>query len=96
VNSFDEPHGFARSIGATGDCRPVGGLAEERFGPGALKDAILRTIQAADIVGIRAILIHALSQDAKTFYERCGFYASAVDPMTLMLTLQEARAMVEG
>lgn len=65
------------------------------LGRALLKDAILRTTQAADIAGIRAILIHALSQDAKTFYERCGFYASAVDPMTLMLTLQEARAMVE-
>ena len=65
------------------------------LGRALLRDAILRTIQAADIAGIRAMLIHALSQDAKIFYERCGFYASAVDPMTLMLTLQEARTMVE-
>lgn len=66
------------------------------LGRALLRDAILRTIQAADIAGIRAMLIHALSQDAKTFYESSGFYASAVDPMTLMLTLQEARTMVEG
>jgi GNAT superfamily N-acetyltransferase len=65
------------------------------LGRALLKDAILRTIQAADIAGIRAILIHALSQDAKAFYESSGFYASAVRPMTLMLTLQEARTMVE-
>jgi len=79
----------------------VGRLAVDRawqrkgLGRALLRDAILRTIQAADIAGIRAILIHALSQDAKTFYERCGFYGSAVDPMILMLTLQEARTMVQ-
>ena len=41
-------------------------------GRALLRDAILRTLQAAAIGGIRAILVHAISEDAKRFYERCG------------------------
>jgi hypothetical protein len=55
-----------------------------------LRDAILRTLQAAEIAGIRAILVPAISEDAKAFYERCGFTASPVDPMTLMTKVKDA------
>jgi hypothetical protein len=55
-----------------------------------LRDAILRTIQAASIAGIRAILVHAISDEARQFYQRCGFHPSPVDPMTLMITIAEA------
>ena len=61
-----------------------------RLGASLLRDAILRTLQAADIAGIRAILVHALSEDAKKFYERCGFSPSPADPMTLMITIADA------
>lgn len=61
-----------------------------------LRDAILRTMQAAEIAGIRAVLVHAISDDAKRFYERCGFQASPVDPMTLMVTLRDAAAALAG
>ncbi len=64
------------------------------LGRALLRDGILRTVQAADIAGIRAILVHAISQKAKGFYESCGFYASPVDPLTLMITLSEARKML--
>ena len=60
------------------------------IGAGLLRDAILRTVQAAEIAGIRAILIHAKTEDAKRFYERFGFVASPVDPLTVMITLTEA------
>jgi hypothetical protein len=53
-------------------------------------DAVLRTAQAAEIAGIRAILVHAISEDAKRFYERSGFIPSLVDPMTLMITVVDA------
>jgi hypothetical protein len=56
-----------------------------------LRDAILRTLQAAEIAGIRAILVHAISEEAKQFYEKCGFTASPIDPMTLMVTVNDAR-----
>jgi hypothetical protein len=51
---------------------------------------VLRTVQAAEIAGIRAILVHAISESAKRFYERCGFIPSPADPMTLMITVAEA------
>jgi GNAT superfamily N-acetyltransferase len=59
-------------------------------GTGLLRDAVLRTMQAADIAGIRTILVHAISEPAKRFYERYGFVASPVDPMTVMITVAEA------
>jgi GNAT superfamily N-acetyltransferase len=63
----------------------------QSIGPALLRDAVLRTIQAAEIAGIRAILVHAISDRAKSFYERSGFIPSPIDPMTLMITVAEAR-----
>jgi len=60
------------------------------IGSGLLRDAVLRTMQAAEIAGIRAILVHALSDAAKHFYQRHGFIASPIDPMTVMITVAEA------
>ena len=61
-----------------------------KIGPGLLRDAVLRTLQAANIAGVRAILVHAISEQARQFYEDCGFIASPMDPMTLMITVVEA------
>jgi len=66
------------------------------IGRALLRDAVLRTMQAADLAGIRALLVHAISADAKRFYERCGFQASPVDPMTLMITLRDAEEALAG
>jgi GNAT superfamily N-acetyltransferase len=60
------------------------------LGVGLLRDAVLRTLQAATIGGIRALLVHAISEDARRFYERCGFTSSPLDAMTLMLSLADA------
>lgn len=60
------------------------------LGAGLLRDAILRTLQAAEFGGIRVILVHAISEEAKRFYERHGFIASPVDPMSLMITVADA------
>ncbi|MDG2990318.1 GNAT family N-acetyltransferase [Candidatus Synechococcus calcipolaris G9] len=76
----------------------IGRLAVDRpwqgkgIGRGLLRDAILRTLQAAEIAGIRAILVHAISEDAKQFYQKFGFTASPLDPMTLMVKLGDAHA----
>jgi GNAT superfamily N-acetyltransferase len=59
------------------------------LGQGLLRDALLRTLQAADIAGIRAILVHAISSDAQRFYERHGFLRSPIDPLMLMITLAD-------
>lgn len=66
------------------------------LGRALLRDAILRTLQAAAIAGIRAILVHAISEDAKRFYERCGFATSPLDPMTLMITVADAEKALSG
>jgi GNAT superfamily N-acetyltransferase len=70
--------------------------AWRRKGLGAdlLQDAVLRAVGAAETIGVRAVLVHAISQEAKTFYERHGFRASPVEPMTLMITIEEAQKML--
>jgi GNAT superfamily N-acetyltransferase len=59
-----------------------------------LADAVLRTLGAAETVGVRAMLVHAISEDARRFYEKHGFRASPIEPMTLMITIDEARRML--
>jgi GNAT superfamily N-acetyltransferase len=63
-------------------------------GTGLLRDAVLRTLHASEIAGVRAILVHAISEDAKRFYEKYGFVASPVDPMTVMITTAEAAKVI--
>lgn len=60
-----------------------------------LSDAVLRIVGAAETVGVRAILVHAISQAARNFYEKHGFRASSVEPMTLMITIDEAQRILD-
>lgn len=58
------------------------------LGSALLRDALLRTLAVAEAVGIRAILLHAISEEAKRFYVvHHGFAESPVDPLTMMITL---------
>jgi len=59
----------------------------EGIGTALLNDAIRRAIQAADIAGIAALLVHAISEQARRFYRSRGFIESPVRPMTLCLML---------
>ena len=65
----------------------------QRRGPGGdlLRDATLRILAAGETIGVRALLAHAMSPEAKAFYEHHGFRPSPIEPMTLMMTLAEAR-----
>jgi GNAT superfamily N-acetyltransferase len=71
----------------------LGRLAVDRnwqgkgLGLALLKDGILRAESAAAIIGLRGILVHAISQDAKRFYQSHGFIPSPTHHMTLMLPL---------
>ncbi len=65
---------------------------DKGIGFALVRDAVLRTLQASTIVGIRAILVHAINEEAKLFYEKCGFISSPVAPMTLMITIANAKA----
>ena len=58
------------------------------IGSGLLKDAVLRTIQASALIGVRALLCHAIDDEAMGFYLKHGFVSSPLDPLTLMLGLQ--------
>lgn len=78
----------------------LGRLAVDRgwqgrgLGSALLRDAVLRVVGAAGTIGVRALLVHAISVEAKAFYERQGFRPSAVEPMTLMITTEEAERML--
>lgn len=59
------------------------------IGEGLLKDAVLRSIAAAESIGVHALLCHAISQRAKEFYLKRGFIESPVEPMTVMLNVSK-------
>jgi GNAT superfamily N-acetyltransferase len=65
------------------------------LGADLLRDAVLRIAGAAGTVGVRAVLVHAISDDAKRFYQRFGFRASPVEAMTLMMTEEEVGRIIE-
>jgi predicted N-acetyltransferase YhbS len=66
-------------------------LQGQGAGRGLVRDAGQRVLHAADAIGIRGLIVHALSPEAKAFYERVGFEASPLDPMMLMVTLNDLR-----
>ena len=61
------------------------------IGPALLKDALLRTLQAADIAGIRAFAVHAKGDEARSFYEHFDFIASPTDPLHLFILLKDIK-----
>lgn len=65
--------------------------AGQGIGRGLLKDAVLRTLQVAEHLGVRALLCHAIDDDARRFYLKHGFIESPVQPMTMMLSLSQLK-----
>ena len=64
-------------------------VSGQGIGIGLLKDAFLRVVSAAEQIGVRAILVHAIDERARAFYLKHGFYDSPTNELTLMLTLDE-------
>lgn len=64
------------------------------IGSGLLKDAMLRTLRAADIAGIRAIVVHAKDQAARSFHQHFGFTPWVDNPLQLYLLIKDVRAVV--
>ena len=64
------------------------------LGAGLLKDALLRTIRAADIAGLRGMAVHAKDEEARAFYERFDFVASPTDPFHLYILLKDIKAII--
>jgi GNAT superfamily N-acetyltransferase len=65
------------------------------IGAWLLRDAMLRTLSAAESVGIRVLLVHAIDDDARGFYERHGFEPSPTDPLNLQMLIKDIRAAVD-
>ena len=63
-------------------------------GKALLKDAMERTLQAADIAGIRALAVHAKDEEARRFYQHFDFTPSPVDPMHLFVLLKDVRRIL--
>lgn len=61
------------------------------IGAGLLRDAILRTLQVADLAGVRAIAVHAKNDAARAFYERFDFQPSPTDPLHLFALIKDLK-----
>jgi GNAT superfamily N-acetyltransferase len=63
-------------------------------GKSLLRDAMLRTLQASEIAGIRAFAVHAKDEEARRFYEHFDFVPSPTDPMHLFILLKDVRRLL--
>ena len=65
-------------------------------GKALLRDAMQRTLQAADIAGIRALAVHAKDEEARRFYEHFDFVPSPTDPLHVFVLLKDVRRAIAG
>jgi GNAT superfamily N-acetyltransferase len=97
VNAAAAPGRFRRNMPEPIPVVVLGRLAVDRacqgrgVGRALFRDSALRVMQAAEAIGIRGMLVHAVSDEAKAFYLALGFSQSPLDPMTLMVTLADLR-----
>jgi GNAT superfamily N-acetyltransferase len=62
------------------------------LGAALLKHFLLKSIEIADVTGVRGLLVHAKDPSAAAFYQRYGFEPSPIDDLTLMLLVKDLRA----
>jgi GNAT superfamily N-acetyltransferase len=67
-----------------------------RVGAGLLKDAMLRTVAAAEIAGIRAMAVHAKDEAAGEFYRHFDFVESPTDPLHLFVLIKDLKRLQRG
>jgi GNAT superfamily N-acetyltransferase len=97
VNAEAAPGRFRRNMPEPIPVAVLGRLAVDRayhrqgVGRALFRDSALRVMQAAEAIGIRGMLVHAISDEAKAFYLALGFSESPLEPMTLMVTLADLR-----
>lgn len=72
--------------------------SEQGSGLGAhlLRDAIARSVAAAELIGVRAVLVHALHDRARAFYTHFGIESSPSDPLHLLLLIDDASASMSA
>jgi GNAT superfamily N-acetyltransferase len=97
VNAAAAPSRFRRNMPEPIPVAVLGRLAVDQtyHGQGIrralFRDSALRVMQAAEAIGIRGMLVHAISEEAKAFYVALGLSESPLEPMTLMVTLADLR-----
>ena len=103
INRADAPERIAKGL----PNQPIGVVllarlaVDSRFqgkglGKALLRDALERTARAADTIGLRAMLVHALDQNARRFYMHFNFEPSPVDSLHLMLLMKDLRALLSS
>jgi GNAT superfamily N-acetyltransferase len=98
VNAAAAPGRFRRNMPEPIPVAVLGRLAVDQtfhgqgIGRALFRDSALRVMQAAEAIGIRGVLVHAISEEAKAFYVALGLSESPLEPMTLMVTLADLRA----
>jgi GNAT superfamily N-acetyltransferase len=98
VAVVDAPGRFRRNMPDPVPVVILGRLAVARafqgqgFGRALVRDAGYRIVQAAEMIGIRGVIVQAVSDRAKKFYAHLGFQVSPLDSMTLMITLADLKA----
>jgi GNAT superfamily N-acetyltransferase len=70
-------------------------VAGQGLGAWLLRDAMTRTLAAAETIGVRALLVHAIDEDARAFYRRHGLEPPPTDPLHLMILTKDIAAAVE-
>ena len=71
-------------------------FARQGLGYSLLRDALTKAVEAANIVGSRAIVVDALDDEAVTFYEKFGFRLMPGSARALYITMEDARATLAG
>jgi len=101
VKQSEAPGRFRRNMPDPIPVAVLGRLAIDQdqqgrgIGRALIRDACLRLLHAAEILGIRGVMVHAISDDAKAFYEAVGFQLSPLDPMMLMVSLQDLNSALD-
>ena len=67
----------------------------QHLGRSLLQDAMMRVMQAGELIGIRALLVHAIDEHARGWYTQFGFERSPTHPLHLILLIKDLRASVE-
>lgn len=98
VGSANAPGRFKRNMPDPIPVVVLGRLAITRshqdrgLGRAMFQDAVLRVVHASDAIGIRGLLVHAISDEARAFYLGLGLTPSPIEPMTLMATIEGLKA----
>jgi GNAT superfamily N-acetyltransferase len=70
-------------------------VAKRGLGAWLLRDAVMRTLAASNTIGVRAMLVHAIDEEARAFYLHHGFEPSPTDPLHLMILIKDIAKAIQ-